>query len=46
MHVSQLDVLYAATINKWFDVDFAMSKISKDKVLKLSLVSKSDVFNV
>ena len=37
---------YMSEMNKWFDVHVAMSKISKDKILKLSLVSKSDVFNV
>ena len=32
-------------MSKGFDVLFAMSKISKGKILKLSLVSKSDIFN-
>ena len=36
---------YLSEMNKWFDVHFAMSKINKGKILKLSLVSKSDVFN-
>ena len=37
---------YMSEMSKWFDVRFAMSKISKNKILKLALVSKSDVFNV
>ena len=41
MHLPQLDVM-----SKWFDVYFAVSKITKGKILKLSLVSKSDIFNV
>ena len=37
---------YMSEMSMWFDVHFAMSKISKGKILKLSPVSKSDVFNV
>ena len=37
---------YMSEKSKWFDVHFAMSKISKGKVLRLLLVSKSDVSNV
>ena len=37
---------HVAEISKWLEVHFSMSKISKDKIPKLSLVSKSDVFNV
>ena len=36
---------YMSDMSKGFDVLFAMSKISKGKILKLSLVSKSDIFN-
>ena len=36
---------YMFEMSKWFDLYFAMSKISKGKILKLSLVSKSDVYN-
>ena len=36
---------YMFEMSKWFDLHFAMSKISKGKILKLSLVSKSDVYN-
>ena len=39
-----LSLTYLSEMNKWFDVHFAMSKISKGKILKLSLVCKSDVF--
>ena len=37
---------HMSEMSKWFDVHFAMPKISKSKVLKLIFVSKSDVFNV
>ena len=37
---------YMSEMSKWFDVLFSMSKISKGKILKLSLVSNSEVFNV
>ena len=37
---------YMSEMSKWFDVHFTMSKISKGKILKLNLESKSDVFNV
>ena len=41
MHVFQLHVqYYMSEMSKWFDVHFAMSKISKGKILKLSLVPK------
>ena len=33
-------------MSNWFDVHFEMSIISKGKILKLSLTSKSDIFNV
>ena len=49
MHVSQLDMLYLcymSEMSKWFDVHSAMSKIRKGKISKLSVVFKSDVFNV
>lgn len=36
---------YMSDMSKGFDVHFAMYKISKGKILKLILVSKSDVFN-
>ena len=32
-------------MSKWFDIHFAISKINKGEILKLSLVLKSDVFN-
>ena len=47
--MSQLDVLhlcYMSEMSKWFDVHSPMSKIRKGKVSKLSVVFKSDVFNV
>ena len=31
-------------MSKWFDVHFVMFKINKGKILKLSLVSKFEVF--
>ena len=34
---------YVPKMSKWFDVHFAMSKISKGMILQLSLVVKSDV---
>ena len=37
---------YVSEKSKWFDVHFAMSRISKGKILRLILVSKSDVSNV
>ena len=37
---------YMSDMSKWFIVQFAISKVSKGKILKLSLVSKSDVFDV
>ena len=33
-------------MSNWFDVHFEMSRISKGKILKLSLAPKSDIFNV
>ena len=47
--MSQLDVLYLcymSEMSKWFDVHSPMSKIRKGKVSKLSVVFRSDVFNV
>ena len=37
---------YMSEIDKWFEVHFAMSKISKSEISKLILVSKTDVFSV
>ena len=37
---------YMSELSKLFDVHFAMSKISKGKILKLIFGSKSDVFKV
>ena len=33
---------YISELSKWFDLHIAMSKISKGKILKLRLVSKSE----
>ena len=47
--MSQLDVSYLhymSEMSKWFDVHSAMSQVRKGKISKLSVVFKSDVFNV
>ena len=47
MCLSLMFQLYVMSeMSKWIDIHFAMSKINKGKILKLSLVSKSDIFNV